>query len=114
MSCCRGLGVHPMPPIGAYAAVLKWATLPLFACVAVVFAAHVSWRLALHPRCPSRFRRSSCQGHGRGPWHHNQPIPVVLASWAGSCRRTNGARQADELTPSAIGLPEHIDEQRNG
>jgi NRAMP (natural resistance-associated macrophage protein)-like metal ion transporter len=31
-----------------YAAVLKWATLSLFAYVAVVFAAHVPWGLALH------------------------------------------------------------------
>ena len=39
-----------------YAAVLKWATLSLFAYVAVVFAAHVPWGTALykHPRSASR------------------------------------------------------------
>jgi len=31
-----------------YAAVLKWATLSLFAYVAVVFAAHVPWGSALY------------------------------------------------------------------
>src|SRR6185436_15116263 len=34
-------------PYARYAAVLKWATLSLFAYVAVVFAAHVPWGTAL-------------------------------------------------------------------
>ena len=39
-----------------YAAVLKWATLSLFAYVAVVFAAHVPWGSALYEHPRSAFR----------------------------------------------------------
>ena len=62
-----------------YAAVLKWATLLLFAYVAVVFAANVPWSDALYHTLVPDFVLDGAHAMAMvaGPRDHDQPLSVL-------------------------------------
>ncbi len=71
-----------------YAAVLKWTTLSLFAYVAVVIVAGVPWGEALTSLVVPQIQWTAglCDGAGRDPGHHHQPLSLLLAGKPGNRR----------------------------
>ena len=71
-----------------YVAVLKWLTLSLFAYVAALAFAHVSWGEALPASLIPKLdlERGLLHHHRRDPRHHDLALSVLLAGLAGSRR----------------------------
>ena len=78
-----------------YVAVLKWLTLSLFAYVAALAFAKVSWGEALAgiARSAHELERRLFHHHRRHPRHHDLALSVLLAGLAGS---RGPARRCDE------------------
>ena len=79
-------------PYRRYAPVLKFLTLTLFAYVATAFTVNIPWSTALlaaiWPR-PDDQRRLFPDGGG-GAGHHDKPLSVLLAGFAGSRGNESG------------------------
>ena len=71
-----------------YVSVLKWLTLSLFAYVAALAFAHISWGEALrrHAGAAPDLERGLFHHHRRDPRHHDLALSVLLAGLAGSRR----------------------------
>ena len=88
-----------------YVSVLKWLTLFLFAYVACMFMVKVPWSEAAkesrHPLNALGHRLPD--DRGCGPWHHHQPLPVLLAGLSGSRRRPYRPGTADTQAGASSG-----------
>ena len=98
-----------------YVSVLKWLTLSLFAYVATVFVVGMPWvqgRCTHRPAAAVASTSDYVTRRRRGPRHHDQPLPVLLAGRGGGRGGARSSRRRQPLIDAPEQAPGEFDRIR--